>query len=284
MKTPIEHISDTARWVAVYRAMETERPDAHFRDPYARLLAGGQGEKIVQTLPKGVASAWAIIVRTCVFDEIILRAVQTQGVDTILNLASGLDTRPYRLPLPTSLKWVEVDLPDILTYKEKKLAGVRPVCSLEMVKMDLKNVTSRQTLFNRVRAISQRVLVVSEGLSPYLTSDQMTSLAQDLSAQSTFQWWLLDLISPFALQQIQKLWKKQLSTGRFAFHFAPVEGAAFFNPYGWKVKEVRSSVEEGHRLKREMPYAWFWRFLGKIFKRKQEIFRNTYIFALLERI
>jgi O-methyltransferase involved in polyketide biosynthesis len=36
----IEHISDTARWVAFYRAMETERPDAIFRDPFARQLAG----------------------------------------------------------------------------------------------------------------------------------------------------------------------------------------------------------------------------------------------------
>jgi O-methyltransferase involved in polyketide biosynthesis len=31
----IRNISDTARWMAVYRARETERPDAHFRDPFA---------------------------------------------------------------------------------------------------------------------------------------------------------------------------------------------------------------------------------------------------------
>ncbi len=281
---PIEHISDTARWVAAYRAMETERADAHFRDPYARLLAGEQGEKIVRTLPRGMSSAWAVIVRTCVFDEMILQVVQTQQVDTVLNLASGLDTRPYRLPLPASLRWIEVDLPDILTYKEEKLADIKPACSLEIVKMDLVDVTSRQALFSRIGAISQRVLVVSEGLSPYLTSDQIASLAQDLSTQPAFRWWLLDLISPFALQRIRKLWKKQLGRGRFVFHFAPAEGATFFNPYGWKVLEVRSSVEEGHRLKREMPFAWFWRFLVKIFKEKQEIFRNTYIFALLEQI
>jgi len=31
----IENVSDTARWVAVYRAMETARPDAIFKDPFA---------------------------------------------------------------------------------------------------------------------------------------------------------------------------------------------------------------------------------------------------------
>lgn len=41
----IENISDTARWVAVYRAMETARPDAIFRDPFADRLAGQRGRE-----------------------------------------------------------------------------------------------------------------------------------------------------------------------------------------------------------------------------------------------
>lgn len=50
MSTPsllIENISDTALWVAYYRAMETERPDAHFHDPYARMLAGERGKPLL---------------------------------------------------------------------------------------------------------------------------------------------------------------------------------------------------------------------------------------------
>ena len=58
----IEHISDTARWIATYRAMESERPDALFRDPFARRLGGARGEEIVATLPSGRQSAWALIV------------------------------------------------------------------------------------------------------------------------------------------------------------------------------------------------------------------------------
>ena len=63
---PIENISDTARWVAVYRAMESERADAIFRDPFARRLAGGKGEQIVETMKSGRRMAWAMIVRTAV--------------------------------------------------------------------------------------------------------------------------------------------------------------------------------------------------------------------------
>src|SRR5579864_5508536 len=63
----ISHVSDTARWVAVYRAMESERPDALFRDPFARRLAGAKGAAIVREMPSGAAVAWAMIVRTKVF-------------------------------------------------------------------------------------------------------------------------------------------------------------------------------------------------------------------------
>lgn len=73
--TPITHVSDTARWVAIYRAMESERSDALFRDPYARRLGGARGEEIVRAMPRGRAMAWPMVVRTAVMDELIVRAV-----------------------------------------------------------------------------------------------------------------------------------------------------------------------------------------------------------------
>jgi len=57
----IRDISDTARWVAVYRARETERPDAVFRDPFARALAGERGERIAAALPFFEEHAWSIL-------------------------------------------------------------------------------------------------------------------------------------------------------------------------------------------------------------------------------
>ncbi|MDB6164558.1 MAG: SAM-dependent methyltransferase, partial [Xanthomonadaceae bacterium] len=99
---PIRDVSDTALWVAVYRAMESERTDALFNDPYARRLAGERGQTIVDTMPRGKTMSWPMVVRTAVMDEIILRCV-AQGATTVLNLAAGLDARPYRLALPAAL-------------------------------------------------------------------------------------------------------------------------------------------------------------------------------------
>ncbi|MGH7618807.1 MAG: class I SAM-dependent methyltransferase [Gemmatimonadaceae bacterium] len=110
--THLTNVSDTARWVAIYRAMETARPDAIFRDPFAARLGGAQGEAIVDTIKRGRQMAWAMIVRTSVFDDVIRERVKTYGVDLVLNLAAGLDARPWRMKeLPASLRWVDVDLP-----------------------------------------------------------------------------------------------------------------------------------------------------------------------------
>src|SRR5581483_2355395 len=122
----IENISDTARWVAVYRAMESERPDAIFKDPFAARLAGTKGEAIVDAMKNGRQMAWAMIVRTAVFDEIIMKQVNGGQVDQVVNLAAGLDARPWRMALPPKLHWVDVDLPGILDYKLETLSGETP--------------------------------------------------------------------------------------------------------------------------------------------------------------
>ena len=68
MQPLISSISDTARWVAVYRARETERADALFRDPYARRLAGDRGEEIALAHRFTEQHSWPMIMNgTSVF-------------------------------------------------------------------------------------------------------------------------------------------------------------------------------------------------------------------------
>ena len=259
---PIRHISDTARWVAYYRAMETERPDALFVDPWARRLAGAKGEEIVRTLKHGQASAWAMIVRTAIFDEIILRVIQRERVDLVVNLAAGLDTRPFRLGLPPALRWVDVDLPDILAYKSETLAGVAPRCVYEAITTDLTNAAARQALFAQLGASAERALIVTEGLLVYLLPEQVATLADDLHAQPSFRWWLIDIASPWLKKFMERTWGKTLDAGNSQMHFFPPDGTAFFAPHGWREAEYRSTVEESRRLRREMKLAWVWRLMS----------------------
>jgi len=281
---PISHVSDTARWVAIYRAMESERPDALFRDPYARRLAGERGEEIVRAMPRGRAMAWSMIVRTAVMDELIVRAVERDGVHTVVNLAAGLDTRPYRLPLPGGLRWIEVDFPDLLAYKQEQLARDKARCQLERVAVDLTDRERRREVFqDAASGGGGGTLVVAEGLLIYLMSDEVGRLADDLQAAG-FGWWLIDLASPGLLKMLARTWGRKLEEGNAPFRFAPAEGTQFFAPHGWAEAEYRSMWEESLRLKRTMPMAWLWNLIGKLYpKKKREEFRRFSGIVLLQR-
>jgi methyltransferase (TIGR00027 family) len=264
--------------------METDRPDALFRDPFARRLAGSQGQEIVDTIPRGRSMAWAMIVRTAAFDEMILDAVRRRGADVVLNLAAGLDARPWRLPLPPTLRWVDVDLPEILAYKIDALRDERPVCQYEAVAADLTLSDVRLALFSRLDAGAPRVLIVTEGLLIYLTPEQVGALARDLRATGHFRWWLSDLASPRLLKMMSRHWGRATTAANAPFQFAPAEGTAFFAPFGWRELEFRSTAEEARRLQREMRGMWMWRLVSRLSSRKtQEEIRRMAGYILLER-
>ena len=266
----LRNISDTARWVAFYRAMETERPDAIFHDPYARRLAGERGAEIVRTLPGGKRGAWSMIVRTAVLDEIILKVLARDAVDAVINLAAGLDARPYRLPLPEALQWVEIDLPEMIAYKAESLQNESPRCRLEHVAVDLTDARARREIFSRINASASRVLILTEGLLGYLTPEQVGDLAGDLHAQPHFAFWLTDIASPMVLKRIKKQWGKKLSEANAVMHFAPESSSAFFKPFGWEDLEFRDFLHESQRLNRNMPGAWFLRAFARAAPRRFE--------------
>jgi methyltransferase (TIGR00027 family) len=264
----IRNVSDTARWVAVYRARETERPDALFRDPFARRLAGERGEQIAKSMPLGRDNDWSMITRTCLGDDLINEQIR-QGVDMVINLAAGLDARPYRMRLPPALKWIEVDLPEILAYKEEILRSEKPVCSLERIRLDLSNASARRDLFAELGSRSKNALIITEGLLIYLNRDDVSGLAKDLAAPPSFQSWILDIASPGLLRMLAKRMARQL-TEAAPFKFAPPEGPSFFIPYGWKPADVRSFLKNAARLKRLPLWLRLFAFLPETEKSRRD--------------
>jgi methyltransferase (TIGR00027 family) len=255
----IRNISDTARWVAIYRAQETERRDAHFRDPFARRLAGDRGAQIAKEIHVASKHSWSFVARTYLFDAFIADEV-ANGADTVINLAAGLDTRPYRMSLPASLRWVEVDLPEMIAFKTQALANDKPQCRLERIAMDLADVNARRAVFSQVGRESRRVVLASEGLIIYLSADEVGALASDLASHPSFQRWIVDLASPGLLAMMQKQMAGPLNEAGVPFKFAPTEGPGFFARYGWRPLAVRSMLKTAAKLKRlplaMRPFAW----------------------------
>jgi len=245
--SPVSNVSDTARWVAVYRAWESARADALFRDPYADLLAGERGRAIAALMPLQARSGWPMIARTKLIDDLVQAAIAA-GCDCVLNLAAGLDTRPYRLELPSSLRWVEIDLPALIEEKERLLADARPRCQLSRIKFDLADAGARPALLQDVVGPARNALVITEGLLIYLDETQVRALTADLCAHAGIHGWVLDLASPELLEMLGKSMGRHLVNA--PMKFAPANGVAYFEALGWHGTEVHSILHAARRFRR----------------------------------
>src|SRR5262249_54848775 len=158
---------------------EGARPDALFQDPLAARLVEGRGRAIASSMRSAAVTAWVVAIRTCIIDEFVKQAV-ADGYDLVLNLGAGLDTRPYRMELPKGLRWIEVDFPATIAFKNERLAGEEPRCQLERIAVDLSDAAARGGLLDDINGRCQRALVITEGVVLYLSNADVASLAADL--------------------------------------------------------------------------------------------------------
>lgn len=267
--TLIKHVSDTALWVSYYRSLESYESDPLFRDDLAKKLAGERGERIAHHM--GSTSRythWNVVIRTLIIDQFVRDQVAS-GVDTIVNLGAGLDTRPYRMGLPKSVQWIEVDYPHMIEYKDRVLHDEVPTVSLRRISLDLSDRTERQKLFTQINRDAKKALVITEGVIIYLSEQQVAELAEDLGNQPHFQFWIAEYLSKDVYRHFQN--RKRMEKMKNApFEFFPQDWFGFFKNKGWKIHEIRYLGEEGNRVNRKMPIPLWAKIVSSFIPKNQK--------------
>jgi methyltransferase (TIGR00027 family) len=280
----INDVSDTALWVAHYRAVESERPDALFRDPFAKRLMGERGRAIAQSM--SATSAYTrqnVVVRTYIIDRFV-HALIGRGVDTIVNLGAGLDARPYRLEFPSGVRWIEVDYPHMIERKTEILANDRPNVALERVPLDLADRDKRRALFARLAGEAKKAAILTEGVLPYLSPEDVSSLSEDLRVHPQFEFWICDYISPETYKYIRSP-KRAKKMANAPFKFFPSNPLDFFAKRGWKVDDIQYIQKTTLDLGRPMPMPWYARLLTPFMpKSVREQFLKMSAYMILRRI
>ncbi|MEV0708233.1 class I SAM-dependent methyltransferase [Nocardia aurea] len=242
----ISEVSDTAIWMAAYRAEESLRPDALFTDPIAERLAGELRGAVLSSkvAVPGSRGGWPPVVRTALIDGLIARSL-AEGCDRVLNLAAGWDTRPYRLELPQALSWFEVDLPKIVDAKNRALVDEEPHCRVTRSSVDLTDPAACAAFVTAAVDGARRPLVITEGLLQYLEPAQVRGLSEVLLAAGV-RWWITDLWTPSLLWLVNRTMGRHLGQAQWAF--GPARGAAFFQ--GWTRTDNESIFSAAARWRR----------------------------------
>lgn len=162
--------SRTARMVARFRALASERIPHVVADPWAAALtdavAVDDAERYVEAHPHSVLY---LGLRTASFDDDVRRAIDA-GIDQVVILGAGLDTRAARLATP-GVRFFEVDHPATQADKRERLANVAgyPIEAATFVTCDFE----RQDFLARLAAAGHRsdapTIFVWEGVVYYLT-------------------------------------------------------------------------------------------------------------------
>ena len=249
----ITHVVDTALWVAHIRAMESKRARAAFHDPLAALLAGEAGEAIARSIPHSSVVSWGVAIRTSAIDRLIGDALRL-GIDTVVNLGAGFDTRPYRMDIPSHVRWFEIDFPQLVDSKNRRLAPHTPACAVERIGMDLLDRASRNALLARIADASKGVLVISEGVIPYISNHEIACLAKDLHAIAAFRFWIQDFDNAGVRAKTPRSWADKFKAAPFLFQVD--DWFDFFSQCGWEARTVITSAEEAERIHKPFPLTF----------------------------
>ncbi|MEZ0351381.1 class I SAM-dependent methyltransferase [Mycobacterium sp. pR1184] len=276
-------VGSTAVMVAAARAIETEQPNALIHDPYARLLVNNAGAEIIWEAmldPEVVAKIEAIdeesaarihhmrgyqAVRTHFFDAYFADAIAA-GIRQVVILASGLDSRAYRLDWPAGTTVYEIDQPQVLDYKSATLAqsGATPSADRREVPIDLREdwpAALRAAGFDP----TQRTAWLAEGLLMYLPAEAQDKLFTQIGelspAGSRVSAETAPTHSDERRQQMRERFKKvadeigieqSVDVGELMYRDENrADVAEWLNDHGWRATS-QNSVDEMERLGRRV--------------------------------
>jgi methyltransferase (TIGR00027 family) len=274
-------VGATATMVAAARAMASRADDPLIDDPFAEPLVRAVGVDVLTRLATGdlpaadlggdatvgmARMADNIAVRTVFFDDFFLdatgaapaatsstRAAVTQAVI----LASGLDSRAYRLPWPTGTVVFEIDQPDVIEFKTRTLAdlGVEPTASRRTVAIDLRDdwpAALKAAGFDPAKPTAW----AAEGLLGYLPADAQDRLLDTITALSAPGSRLATESSPTPstadrdrmrerMQGVAEHWREHgfdLDLNELVYFDDRNEAAAYLSGRGWQLSG--SSIRE----------------------------------------
>ena len=208
-----------------------------------------------RALPHREIMGFGVAVRTRFLDELLLDALGSTGVALVVSAGAGLDTRPWRLQLPPDLRWLEVDFPAILDYKDSLMATEKPRCRRERLPADFNDAAQRRAVYAAVGA--SPALMITEGLLMYLGAATVESLAAEAWRESGITHWISDITTASFAKAIGGDAKRVIGHVQADDCLEGEQILETIYRYGWRTAVRRSYITDlafaSERINRMMP-------------------------------
>lgn len=194
-KVSVTGVPETMIQTLYARAKESEKDNPMIRDDMAAEIVS-KLDYDFSNADKDKAMSYGVIARTIVLDEMVGRYLSEHPKTVVINIASGMDTRCYRME-GKYLRWYNVDLPETMEIREKFLTESGPIYQIAKSAMDA-------SYMDEIINDGENVLVVIEGLSMYLSEEdvlQMFSIIEKNFPEVTV---MVETMSPFVGRHIKE--------------------------------------------------------------------------------
>lgn len=240
----------TSTLTAAVRALETERPERLFNDPFAASLAGSEGFDLLEPKKKIMSEDGTIYItiRTRFFDDFLSSSLSE--LHQVVILGVGMDARAYRLPWKPNVHLYELDRPEVLARKNFILKETPAKCHRHSVAANLTQSWS-DLLVAAGFLVDFPSLWLLEGVLVYLSEAEVNNLLKGISELSATNSRLgADLVNLKFLQNYQK----EFAVGKY-WHFGCDNPEKLFASYGWKASVIHPGEEDTgfNRFNRKYP-------------------------------
>lgn len=231
-------------WTAAARAHESQCPDRLFDDPWATVLVGPQVvdmfDRAIASQGAGTRELQAIITRF--FDDFLLRVTGTEAIEQVVLVASGLDSRAFRLKWPRETRLFELEQPQVLAYKDSTLAstGATAVCERHAIGVNLKKPWTDSLCRAGFQPFMRSVWLL-EGFLCFLAESDVLSLLNSINHLATPGSWLgLDVVNGEMLTSPSTSdWTARMAAAGAPWLFTLDEPEAFLAELGWSAVVVQ---------------------------------------------
>ena len=194
-KVSVTGVPETMIQTLYARAKESEKRNSKIQDTMAVEIVA-KLDYDFSNADKDKAMSYGVVARTIVLDELVEKYLSSHPDTVVINIASGLDTRCYRMN-GKYLRWYNMDLPETMQIREKFLTENGPVYQIAKSAMDASYV-------DEIEYAGENVLVVIEGFTMYLKEADVLQIFSIIEKAFPKVTVMVETMSPFVVKHVKE--------------------------------------------------------------------------------